>query len=220
MARVKPKNTKKRVGDRIREARCAANLSQRKIAAILGISPTTWQSYEKGTTSPPADMLLRIAAVLQVDPSWLLAEARGELEAMPYEVHWLPLVGKIPAGPPEQWTQVKQRFPVLKRLATPGRVCLRVRGDSMHPQICDGDVAIVQVLSRPEAEDWRALLGKICVIGAKGGYTIKRLVTIGALGDEQPALLPANPDYPPTRLKPDAPPNIVGIVIGVVWRET
>jgi len=190
------------------------------MAARLGISPTTWQSYEKGATSPSAEMLLRIAAVLQVDPSWLLAGAPGELDAMPYEVQWLPLVGRIPAGPPAQWTPVKERFPVLKQFAAPGCVCLRVCGDSLHPQICHGDIAIVQVLSEADAADWRALLGKICIIGAQTGYTIKRLVTMGPLGDEQPTLLPANPDYPPTRLAPGEMPEIVGIVIGVVWRGT
>ena len=53
-----------------------------------------------------------------------------------------------------------------------------------------------------------------------GGYTIKRLVTMGPLGDEQATLLPANPDYPPTRLADGQVPRIVGIVIGVVWRGT
>ena len=190
------------------------------MAAKLGISPTTWQSYEKGATSPPADMLLKIAALLEVDPSWLLSDTRGEFDAMPYDVQWLPLVGRIPAGPPAGWDEVRERFPVLRQLARADCVCLRVVGDSMHPQICHGDIAIVQVLSESEAADWQALRGKICVIGTDEGYTIKRLVTMGPLGDEQPTLLPANPDYPPTRLEPGEVPNIVAIVIGVVWRTT
>jgi SOS-response transcriptional repressor LexA len=220
MAESKKKGAKKRVACRILEARRNRKLSQRAIAARLGISPTTWQSYEKGATSPPADVLLRIAAVLEVDPSWLLGSDGGELNAMPFEVEWLPLVGRIPAGPPSGWDEVKERFPVLRQLASPDCVCLRVTGDSMHPQVCNGDVAIVQVVSEAQAADWRQLLGKICVINIDGGYTIKRLVTMGPLGDEQPTLLPANPDYPPTRLADGEVPRIVGIVIGVVWRGT
>ena len=149
-----------------------------------------------------------------------MAGSQRGFGGMPYDVQWLPLVGKIPAGPPSGWAEVRERFPVLKQLAGPDCVCLRVTGDSMHPQICHGDIAIVQVLSEADAADWQALRGKICVIGAEDGYTIKRLVTMGPLDGEQPTLLPANPDYPPTRLDPGESPNIVGLVIGVVWRAT
>lgn len=48
-------------GERIREARRAARLSQSELARALGISDRTISSYEKGRNMPPVEKLQKIA---------------------------------------------------------------------------------------------------------------------------------------------------------------
>lgn len=45
---------------KIREAREAANLSQRELAKLLGIAPATLHGYETGKHDPKSDLLVQI----------------------------------------------------------------------------------------------------------------------------------------------------------------
>jgi len=53
--------THRSFGDRIREARRAARLSQAELAQALGISDRSISSYEKGRNVPPVERLQKIA---------------------------------------------------------------------------------------------------------------------------------------------------------------
>ena len=43
---------------RLREARISANLTQQRMADLLGISLNGYQKYEQGETQPPLDTLV------------------------------------------------------------------------------------------------------------------------------------------------------------------
>lgn len=58
-------------------------LSVRKFAAELGLSPTTVQEYLKGRT-PPADFIVRVCERFRVDSWWLMTGVeKGEPPAVP-----------------------------------------------------------------------------------------------------------------------------------------
>jgi len=66
----------------------------------------------------------------------------------------IPLVGRIPAGFPEEpFEDVEERLPVAPDFFGPGvKFAVRVRGDSMEGAgIRDGDLAVIR--QQPEAED-------------------------------------------------------------------
>lgn len=57
---------------RLREARINANLTQQKMADLLGISLNGYQKYEQGETQPPLDTLVKLSRILNVTTDYLL----------------------------------------------------------------------------------------------------------------------------------------------------
>ena len=75
------------LGARIAALRRAAGWNQAELAQRLGISPSAVGMYEQGRREPSADMLVRLARVLEVSVDYLLTgqlgeEETGELESM------------------------------------------------------------------------------------------------------------------------------------------
>lgn len=56
----------------IKEAREAANLSQKELADIIGVAPTTFHGYESGKHDPKSDLLLKIARACETTVDFLL----------------------------------------------------------------------------------------------------------------------------------------------------
>lgn len=61
------------IGDRIREARRAAGLTQSELARHVGVEAMTVSKYERGVFSPGADAALLIAEACSVDARWIRA---------------------------------------------------------------------------------------------------------------------------------------------------
>ena len=57
-------------GDRIRNARKAAGLTQRQLADSLGVSNTSISNWEKDLSRPDADMIQKLCACLSVQPNY------------------------------------------------------------------------------------------------------------------------------------------------------
>ena len=62
------------LGDRIREARAAAGLSQRELARGIGVSGGVVTLWERGHRTPNVDTVCRIAELTFRDPAWLLID--------------------------------------------------------------------------------------------------------------------------------------------------
>ncbi|NRG17870.1 helix-turn-helix transcriptional regulator [Rhizobiales bacterium] len=63
---------KSSIGERIRHAREAANLSSAQLARRLGVKTATVSGWESGRTEPRANRLTMLAGFLSVSPTWLL----------------------------------------------------------------------------------------------------------------------------------------------------
>lgn len=117
----------------------------------------------------------------------LIMEARGAVQKLR-----LPILGRVPAGQPlEAIADVEDYLAVDEAIAKSANFALRVKGDSMFPEINDGDVVLVQ--STNVAQN-----GDVVVATVDDNEAIvKRLRRVG--GDVY--LQPANPAYPIIRGK-------------------
>lgn len=62
--------TDSRIGNRIRDARIAKRMTQRELAAKLGLSLGPIQHYERGRNAITVDRLSQIAKVLERPVTW------------------------------------------------------------------------------------------------------------------------------------------------------
>ena len=59
---------------RLKELRTEKGLTLRDIAKVLDITPRAYARYEKNTSEPKQEMLVRIARYFGVTPNYLLGE--------------------------------------------------------------------------------------------------------------------------------------------------
>jgi repressor LexA len=116
----------------------------------------------------------------------------------------VPILGRVPAGLPlEAIADVEDYLAVDEAMAKRANFALRVKGDSMAPQIMNGDMVLVK--SAPVAEN-----GEIVVATVDDGEaTVKRFRRRG----REVLLEPVNPAYPVIRA-PEI--KIVGVVTSLI----
>ncbi|MDD4414658.1 MAG: helix-turn-helix transcriptional regulator [Oscillospiraceae bacterium] len=66
------------LGDRLIEARTGKGYSQKEFAAILGISPTRYNYWEKNKAEPNISYILKICVLLEVSGDWLLGLSKNK----------------------------------------------------------------------------------------------------------------------------------------------
>lgn len=73
----------KTFADRVKKARDAQDLTQRQLSTMADVRPMTISEWERGKRKTPGkDEVERVAAVLGVDPGWLLYGDVGEDTAL------------------------------------------------------------------------------------------------------------------------------------------
>lgn len=163
-----------------------------QLATVFKLSPNEHgelrvavaRARSKGNEAPIEEMLR--AAVSRANHDAPQPERRG----------FLPLLGAIPAGPPIAVAQAEETFPVLEHLAKSDRYVLRVIGDSMSPDIRDGDLVLIQYA---DSEDPRTYNGMACVVLLDGESTLKFVeVSDAGSGVTVVILKGGRPDYPTT----------------------
>lgn len=76
------------IGDRIKEARLKAKLSQTELADLIGVAQNTLSAYEAGRRIPTLKKMDELAKHLDVKTSWL----RGEIEYTPSQKEFLTFI--------------------------------------------------------------------------------------------------------------------------------
>ena len=124
----------------IRELRLKRGLSQFALAKICGVHQTAISQWEKGRTSPDAEMLSLLSDYFNVSVDLLLGKARGD------EKNMVPVLGYVKAGIPiEAVEEVLGYEEITPHMASTGEhFALMIKGDSMLPRFCPGDVVIVR----------------------------------------------------------------------------
>ncbi len=171
--------------ERIKNRRKELGLSAEAVAERLGVSPATIYRYEKKDIKKfPSDILEPLAEVLHTTPMYLLGIEENSENKNKYLV---PVLGTVRAGLPiEAVETIIDYEEISEDMAKQGEFfALQIKGDSMEPRICEGDVVIVRKQSDVDSGDTAIVL----VNGEEA--TIKKIQKF----DGGINLVPGNPSY-------------------------
>jgi len=132
---------------RLKQLRQTKGLNQKELAALINSTRETVSAYENGRVQPPPFMLEKIATVLNTSIDYLLGltdDPRPTFEILRQDVRRVPVYNGVCAGIagsyPDGSTVIDYIFIPEK---SPGMFGVKVYGDSMTPEISEGDYVIV-----------------------------------------------------------------------------
>lgn len=146
---------------RLKELREEKGYSQEQLARKLGVRQSTVGMWENGRNKPKNEKLERLANIFDVSTDYLLGRNdQREMRITQNKGVKIPVIGEIRAGIPLSAIQeVEDYEEISESLARTGQyVGLRVKGDSMLPDIKDGDIAIIRVQGDIETGQIAAVL--------------------------------------------------------------
>lgn len=196
---------------RIRELRINKKISQKELAKIFFIPPSTFNQYETGKRQPDYETLKKIADYFDVSTDYLLG--RNEQGDAPQPsvpgAKWIPVLGNVQAGAPvEAIEDIIDYEEITPDMAKSGEFfALQIRGESMQPRFTEGDVVIVRKQNDVES-------GDIAVVLVNGeDATVKRLFK----QDGGISLVSTNPAFAPIFFNDEKiktlPVSVIGRVV-------
>ena len=135
-----------KIGQRIKEARKSQKITLKELGTSVGISESTTKRYEDGQIKGvDVNIIKKFAAALDVSPAWLMGYDEAPAAPRKKRVK-IPVLGYVAAGQPiyasEYWIDEEE---IPESMAKTGEYFgLIIHGDSMEPEICDGDIVIVR----------------------------------------------------------------------------
>lgn len=185
-------------------------ITLKELERILGISNGYVAKVTKEGFRPKEQRLKLIADYFMVSPEYLLGEAPLVPESPTSSSGvMIPLLGRVAAGVPISAVEnIIGQEEISRKLASTGEFfALKIKGDSMSPFICDGDVVIVK--SQNDAESGEIVIA--LVNGDDGVCKELKKIDAGIM------LISKNPAYSPmvfTHAELDSVPvKILGKVI-------
>lgn len=168
------------LGQRIKQVR--GKIAQDAFAVSIGVSRGSLSAYERDENQPPADILREICAKYNVSADWLLlgselivppsAPALGDVD-----LKLIPMAeARLSAGngslevSGDHDRSYAFRMDFLLRKGNPDKmVLMRVAGDSMQPEILDGDVVLLDQSKKD------IIPGRIFAVGFEEAIYLKRI---------------------------------------------
>lgn len=143
--------------DRLRDLRLSRGLTLQQVADYVGLQKAAIYKYEHGlTVNPKRSLIEKLATLFQVSPSYLLGinDEEEKSDSATKGVR-IPVLGNVAAGIPiTAVTDVEDWEEIPEKLASSGTYfALRIKGQSMEPRICNGDVVIVRQQSDVDTGD-------------------------------------------------------------------
>lgn len=129
---------------RIKSAREDLKLTKRELAKRIGVHESSINKYEKGLVDIPLSKISELARVLKVTEAYLMGwEEKSE---QPPQGLKIPVLGTVAAGIPISAVEdILDYEEVPQSWENQGEFFgLRIKGDSMKPDINDGDTVIVR----------------------------------------------------------------------------
>lgn len=125
---------------------------KKDLADYVGVSANTVTSWCAGQKVPRMDKLDMICAFFHVERSDLLqahdssSDSANRIDAL--DMIKIPVLGRVVAGDPREAIQEADEFmyiPSMDHRRSEDYFALRVFGESMEPNLMDGDIAIVRI---------------------------------------------------------------------------
>ena len=196
---------KKIFSSNLRKYMSLNNKTQVDLINDLGFNKSAVSTWCNGTRLPRMDKVDALAKYFGIRRSDLI-EDKSESKIKPTTI---PVLGSVPAGIPIEAIQdIIDYEEIDAATAVKGEYfALQVKGSSMEPRICEGDIVIVRKQDDVES-------GEIAIVMVIGyNATIKRLLKY----EDGIRLMPTNPAYEPLYFTNDEilekPVKVIGKVI-------
>lgn len=191
-------------GERIKEMRQLRGFSQEELGKKIGVQKAAIHKYESGiVVNLKRSVIEKLADVLDCSPVYLLGIEENTIpNAKGVKKIRLPKLGVTAAGEPI-FAEYSDEY-VEVDFDIKADYILDVRGDSMHPDIQDGDIVFVR--STPEAHN-----GQIAIVMIDGEVTAK----VFYKNAHAITLMPKNAAYAPIVItdKDERNVQILGVVV-------
>lgn len=126
------------------------NISRRELCEALGFNYNTLADWLHARKYPRIDKIEMMANYFGISKADLVEQYSGDdvnrIDAM--DVIKIPLLGRVVAGSPQEAIQEADEFlyiPAMGHKRPEDYFALRVYGESMEPNLMDGDIAIVRI---------------------------------------------------------------------------
>ena len=201
------------MGERIKQLRLAAGLSQEELGSKVGVQKAAIHKYENGlVVNLKRAMIDKLAKALYTTPAYLLGLEENTLPtpAQPYHpTHSIPILGRISAGLPIYAEQNIEGYTYTDLNGGSEYFALRVSGDSRNA-LGSNDGYLIIVRRQDEVEN-----GEVAVVMVGGeDATVKRFYAT----DSTVTLMPqsTNPIHQPQIYDPAKTPiRVLGKVVKV-----
>ncbi len=204
------------------DLRKTKGVTQQEIADVIGVSRSTYTHYENGNRKPDLETIKKLAEYFDVSVDQLIGIVKIDMNELggffaedaseqKRKYKTFPVYSQIPCGIPNDLTDVVVDWEdVSEDIYKRGDILLTVaRGDSMEPEIRDGDTVII--LKTDEARD-----SAICVVRINGDTGTLKKIKIHPNGLE---LIPLNPAYKSIfytdKQVEESPISIIGVLLEV-----
>jgi len=151
------------IANRLHKALSIRGLKQADLIRKTGINKGSMSCYLSGKYIPKQNTIFILAQALHVNEAWLMGADDVSMEPTRNRdsVVCIPVLGRVAAGIPiDAIEEIIDYEEVDERLSSIGDLFgLKIKGDSMVPNICDGDVVIVH--KQPDAENGDTIIATI-----------------------------------------------------------
>ena len=159
--------------EKLKELRQQKGMTQSELAKLLKMQRSTLGMYETGKREPNFETLNMFANFFNVDMNTLMDmnNTSNQNPSSPVRSIKIPVLGTVVAGIPleavENIIGYEEISPAMA--ATGEHFALRIKGTSMEPRICEGDIVVVR-----KQEDIES--GETAIVLINGGEaTVKKV---------------------------------------------
>lgn len=150
----KENNFLEKSSKRLRHALDINEMKQQELADKSGVSKNSISQYLNKRSIPSNISAGKMAKALGVNPMWLMgydvpmikenSDSGTKFDnVFPIEIHKYPLLGEVACGEPILMSEERENY-IMSGTDIKADFCLIAKGDSMIPNICDGDTVIVR----------------------------------------------------------------------------
>ena len=148
--------------NKLRELRIEKGISQEDLGKLLKMTKSAVSMYERGKREPSFETLTRFSKFFNVDMNTLMDQQNTAENnpSSPVRAIKIPVLGTVVAGVPLEaveniigWEEISPAM-----AATGEHFALRIKGTSMEPRICEGDIVVVRKQEDIESGDTAIVL--------------------------------------------------------------